>query len=259
MDSKRRDAFPYRYELHCHTNWCSRCAHNSPQELAQAYWEKGYAGMVITDHFLLGSTAVDPNLSWEEKARRYNAPQEAVNRWAQEHGYDFQAFFGLEHQYGGGKEVLTYGIDLEFLLAHPDLHLLPLPAYAAAVRQGGGWIAMAHPFREEPYIDPTIQPQPACLDGAEAFNYGNRTDRENQRAVAFIRQHHIVPTSGGDVHSIADPGLGQAGIALRQRARSSQDLVQALREGNYCLLIRGEWVLPDEVLAGTPKLWADHR
>ena len=31
------------------------------------------------------------------------------------------------------------------------------PAYAAAVRQGGGWIAMAHPFREEPYIDPTIQ------------------------------------------------------------------------------------------------------
>ena len=22
MDSKRREAFPYRYELHCHTNWC---------------------------------------------------------------------------------------------------------------------------------------------------------------------------------------------------------------------------------------------
>ena len=253
------EGYRHRYEMHCHNNWCSACAHNAPQEIAQAYYSAGYAGMVVTDHFLLGSSAVDRRLPWKEKMEAYWAAYQAAKDWAAKQARDFVVLFGLEHHYGAGKEVLTYGIDLEFLLAHPDLHLLPLPAYAAAVRQGGGWIAMAHPFREEPYIDPTIQPQPACLDGAEAFNYGNRTDRENQRAVAFIRQHHIVPTSGGDVHSIADPGLGQAGIALRQRARSSQDLVQALREGNYCLLIRGEWVLPDEVLAGTPKLWADHR
>lgn len=248
MEQKEELLYPYRYEMHCHTNWCSRCAHNSPQEMAQAYWEKGYAGMVITDHFLLGNSAVDQSLPWEEKMRAYDAPRQAVQEWAQQQGVDFQAFLGLEHHYGSGKEVLTYGIDLEFLLCHPNLHLLPLKDYTDTVRQGGGLISMAHPYREEPYIDPNVLPQPDCLDGAEAFNYGNRTDRENQRAVELIRKYHLIPTSGGDIHSILEPGLGQAGIALKERARSSQDLVDALRSGDYRLIIRDRLVAPEDIV-----------
>ena len=244
MRTEENQRFPYRYELHCHTNWCSRCARVAPVELAQAYWEKGYAGMVVTDHFLLGSSCVDQSLPWAEKMARYNAPQEEINRWARETGRDFQAFFGLEHHYGDGKEVLVYGVGPSFLLEHPDLHLLSLPEFTAEVRKAGGLISMAHPYREEPYINPAVGPRPECLDGAEVYNAGNRTDRENRRALELAREHGLLFTSGGDVHSVRDEGLGQAGIALRERARSSGDIVRALKSRDYRLVVKGELTPP---------------
>ena len=114
-------AYTYRYEMHCHCNWCSACAHSSPQAMAQAYYQAGYAGMVLTDHFLSGSTAIDRSLPWKDKVEAYWRAYEAARDWARGRSRDFTVLFGLEHQYGGGKEVLTYGIDLDFLLAHPDL------------------------------------------------------------------------------------------------------------------------------------------
>lgn len=229
--------FPYRYETHCHCCWCSACAQNEPQEMAQAYWERGYAGMVLTDHFLRGNTAVDRHLPWEEKMLRYWEAYQAAKDWGNAHG--FSVFFGLEHQYGGGKEVLTYGLDLEFLLAHPDLHQLPFSEYAALVHQAGGFLSMAHPFRDRPYIDMTIQPQPEFLDGAEVFNYFNR-GTENQQASQFVKEHHLLPTSGGDVHRAEDPAIGMAGVALRRPAGSIQELIAAWKARDYCLIIQGE-------------------
>ena len=154
------NGYPYRYELHCHTCRCSKCAHSTPVEMARAYYEKGYAGMVITDHFLRGNTAVDPSLSWEEKMNCYHNAYLEAAEYAD--GKDFHVLFGLEHQYGGGKEVLTYGIDLEFLLSHPCLDQLPLREYAQLVWDAGGFLSMAHPYRGAAYIDSTIGPQPDC-------------------------------------------------------------------------------------------------
>ena len=126
------EGYQYRYEMHCHNNWCSACAHNAPQEIAQAYYSAGYAGMVITDHFLLGSSAVDRRLPWKEKMEAYWAAYQAAKDWAAKQARDFVVLFGLEHHYGAGKEVLTYGIDLDFLLAHPDMvrhHHAQIPGY----------------------------------------------------------------------------------------------------------------------------------
>ena len=114
-------AYTYRYEMHCHCNWCSACAHSSPQAMAKAYYQAGYAGMVLTDHFLSGNSAIGRSLPWKDKVEAYWRAYEAARDWAQGRSRDFAVLFGLEHQYGGGKEVLTYGIDLDFLLAHPDL------------------------------------------------------------------------------------------------------------------------------------------
>lgn len=102
------EGYQYRYEMHCHNNWCSACAHNAPQEIAQAYYSAGYAGMVVTDHFLLGSSAVDRRLPWKEKMEAYWAAYQAAKDWAAKQARDFVVLFGLEHHYGAGKEVLTY-------------------------------------------------------------------------------------------------------------------------------------------------------
>ena len=107
----------FLYETHCHTNACSRCAHSTPEEMVRAYKAIGFAGMVITDHFIHGYTCVPDDLPWEKRMRCY---YDAYLR-AKEAAEDFDVIFGLEHAYGGGQEVLCYGIDLDFLLQNPDI------------------------------------------------------------------------------------------------------------------------------------------
>ena len=236
-----RDTEPYiyRYEMHCHTNWCSKCAHNSPAEMAEAYYNKGYAGMVITDHFLLGNTAVDKSLPWEEKMKRYYEAYEAAKAWAQ--GKEFDVLFGVEHHYGNGKEVLTYGIDLPFLTSHLNLHMYPLKEYAKFVHEAGGFLSMAHPYRHAPYINPDVKPQPEYLDAAEIFNFFN-TGEENKQAAVLAEQNGLLATSGGDVHSIEEEAIGMAGIALKKRVPTNPELVAVLKSGDYRLVINGETV-----------------
>ena len=60
----------------------------------------------------------------------------------------------IRDSYGSGKEVLTYGINLDFLLAHPNIDVAPIKDYCDAVHEAGGFISQAHPFRRAPDIDP---------------------------------------------------------------------------------------------------------
>lgn len=227
----------YKYEIHVHDCLCSACAHNLPEEMAEAYFSAGYSGMCFTNHFLRGNTAVDRRLPWAQKVHAYwDAYQRAV-RWAE--GKDFSVFFGIEHQYGGGKEVLTYGIDLDFLLAHPNLDLYTLDDYAKAVHEAGGFLAQAHPFREAGYIDPDIMPRPECLDGIEGFNWHN-APAQNDRAVQYAKAKNLYRTSGGDVHFTTDAAIGQAGMAFPYKLESSEALVKALFRHDGRCIVNGE-------------------
>ena len=168
----------YKYEMHVHDSLCSRRGHNPPEVIAKVYYDRGYAGMCFTNHFLQGSTAIDKTLPWEDKVRAYWNAYLRVKDWAKDK--DFDILFGLEHHYGSGKEVLTYGIDLDFLLAHPNIDVAPIKDYCDAVHEAGGFISQAHPFRRAPDIDPNVLPQPELLDAAEIYNAGN-SDEDNSR------------------------------------------------------------------------------
>lgn len=232
--------YKYLYETHCHTSWCSACGVSTPQEMAQAYYSHGYAGMIITDHFLLGNSAVDKNLPWREKMQAYHDAYLAAKNWAIDK--DFDVLFGIEHHYGNGKEVLTYGVGLDFLAATPDIHLLPLSQYAALVHEAGGFISMAHPFRDRGYINMEVGPQPEYLDGVEVYNFHNYP-QENQKAWDLAREHGLPGTSGGDVHICTDAGIGSAGVAFRRRVHTSEELVAELRGGDY-MVRQGDLLAP---------------
>lgn len=107
------------------------------------------------------------------------------------------------------------------------------------VNQAGGLVVMAHPYRHADYIDGTVQPRPECLDGAEVFNAGN-TEEENLQALELAREHHLLMTSGGDVHTIHDASIGQAGMAFRAPIRTGEELCAAIRAGDCRLILRGE-------------------
>ena len=221
----------YRYETHCHSSLCSRCAHASPEELVHAYHQKGFAGLVLTDHFIHGNTCVPAALPWEQRMQRYYDAYLAAQAAAK--ALDFDVLFGIEHAYGGGLEVLCYGIDLDFLLDHPDIADLSIETFSNRVRSYGGLVIQAHPYR---YGGTEIRLPMDALDGIEVYNAGN-TPEKNQMARELVKGTTLIPTSGSDLHHITEPKLGTAGITLPYRVRTGMELVRALKRQDHELIL----------------------
>lgn len=219
----------YLYETHCHCAQGSRCARSSSQELVAAYRAAGYAGLVLTDHFVLGNTAVNRSLPWAAQMECYYGAFLAAKEAA---GADFDVIFGIEHACGDG-EFLCYGIDLDFLLDNPRIPELNLDAFVALVHDYGGVVIQAHPFRWSP---PGTALRLDILDGIEVYNAANHPDA-NRVAQTCARG---ICTAGGDVHFAGDSRIGQAGIYLPYRVQTSQELAKALKQNHHRLHIREE-------------------
>ena len=226
----------YLYETHCHCSQCSHCASSTSQELALAYYKAGYAGMILTDHFLSGNTALDRSLPWDIQVKAYyQAYLDACEAVAD---LDFDVLFSIEHAYGDGKEVLVYGIDLDFLLANPDLCDISLDEFVNRVHTAGGLVVQAHPYRDRSYINMSVEPRKDIVDGIEIHNAGNHPG-EDGKALSLSHEKDFIRTSGGDVHNITDSKLGTAGLAFKTRIRNNHELVAALRQGADGYVING--------------------
>ncbi len=226
----------YKYETHLHCCQCSYCAGSTSTELVLAYQRAGYAGFVLTDHFIYGNTCVDRTLPWKPRMERYyNAYLEAKELGDR---LDFDVIFGLEHSYGDGKEVLLYGIDLGFLLDNPDIPRLTLDQIVDRVHRAGGLVIQAHPYRERGYIDSRVPPRADIVDGIEIYNAGNSPE-ENLPALELARKGDYIITSGGDVHSSRSIDIGMAGVVLDNRVHDGKTFVRALKEKNHGLLVQG--------------------
>lgn len=219
----------YLYETHCHCSRCSRCAHSTPAQLVHAYHSAGYAGLVLTDHFVLGNTAVDRSLPWEEQVRQYHEAFWEAKEAAR--GLDFDVIFSIEHACEGA-EYLCYGITPDFLLAHPQIPELSLEAFSHLAHEHGALVIQAHPYRWAPAGTPLRWD---LLDGIEVYNASN-DQRANDAARAAVRPGKI-STAGGDIHRADDPRIGSAGIVLPYRISSEQALAEALRQGRHRLHI----------------------
>lgn len=233
----------YKYETHMHSSQGSACAVDCAEEMALACFRRGYAGMVLTDHFVHGNTAVPRHMVWECRMQLYYDACLAAR--AAVEGLDFTVFFGLEHCFGGGLEVLTYGIDLDFLLKNPDLPLLAPADYAQRVHEAGGLVIQAHPYRQRSYISKPGPLPLQDLDGVEVHNMGNLPE-ENRRAQQLAQEHpSLLALAGSDAHAVTEVGL--AGVAFPCPVRDAAQFVQALRRREGRLIVDGE-ILGGETL-----------
>lgn len=227
----------YLYETHCHSSQCSLCSVSTSRELVRAYHRAGYAGLVLTDHFIWGNTAVDRSLSWAQRMHCYfNACLEAQD---EARDLDFDVIFGIEHAYGDGKEVLIYGIDLDFLLSNPDIPEISLDELVRRVHAYGGIVIQAHPYRDRWYTDLAVPPRSDIVDGIEICNAGNRRD-EDVQALELANTGSFLLTSGGDIHNAADKNIGAAGVLLPHRVHNGKEFAEALKQNTHRLRIQGK-------------------
>lgn len=227
----------YLYETHLHSSECSACAISTAREMVRRYKEAGYAGFVLTNHFITGNTCVPKELTWTERMNMYyDAYLEAKDEASQ---LDFDVFFGIEHHYGKGKEVLVYGIDLEFLQAHPEIETADIDTLAKLVHEAGGILIHAHPYRKRGYILEGIAPRYDVCDGVEVYNGGDDYATNDMAYQDAVRLDKLM-TSGGDVHMINEGRIGRTGNVFERRIRTMDELILALQNREGFFLIDGE-------------------
>lgn len=222
------------YETHLHTSEGSACGRSGAADVARAYKEAGYTGIIITDHFFYGNTAVDRDLPWREWVMGFCRGYE--NALAEGKRIGLQVFFGWESGYRG-TEFLIYGLDKEWLLDHPEIRDADIPTQYALVHAAGGIVVHAHPLREAPYI-PEIRLFPEYVDGVEAVNAThsgtmskNRSmghPEFNDRAIAYANVHHLAMTAGSDQHSTE---MVYGGMVFDRRLDDIHDFTQAVLTG----------------------------
>lgn len=224
----------YLYETHLHTKEGSACSQSTAEELVAAYKTAGYTGIMVTDHFYRGNTAVNRNCSWEDWVEAYCKGYENAKAAGEKIG--LQVFFGWEESYQG-IDFLIYGLDKEWLKKHPELREVTVEEQYELVHKAGGMVIQAHPYREASYI-PELKQYPEAVDGVEVSNashYGRDAGADGRsaydaKACAYADKHHLPHTGGSDIHST---NLLYGGMEFPRKLNDVQDYIKAVlnREG----------------------------
>ena len=221
----------YKYEMHVHTSPCSGGGRDIRDHIDDLM-EKGYSGMVVTNHFYRGDNRIDRELPWEEFVDAYRQDYLYGLEYANE--VDFDLLFGLEEHVGNGQEILLYGITVDDIAAHPELKGAPAEKYAEVIHSVGGLVYQAHPYRARHYVS---CPFPLdCLDeldGIEVYNAGNEPEW-NESAKQLAKEKNLACVAGSDAHKRGTGG--RAGIATKERMRNNADLVRVLKSRDYTVL-----------------------
>lgn len=221
----------FKYEMHCHTLPSNG---GSPvEEHIDHLISLGFSGLVITNHFRWGSTALDRNMPWADFVEHYRRDWEIGHEYGEKR--DFDVLFAVEEHIGGGKEILVYGLTPKFFFDNPELADHELETYSRLVRPAGGLVLQAHPWRVRHYMpDPGPVADLSLLDGIEVFNAGN-TPEENEKCAALAAANpRFILTAGSDAH--ANDSAGRGGIASPHRLRTEADLAELLKSRRHTIV-----------------------
>ena len=218
------------YETHMHTSEISACARATAEKQVLTYKKMGYAGIIITDHFINGYSTCPKVMPWDKKMKFFASGYENAKKAGDKYGLD--VFFGWEFTIRGA-DFLTYGLDLDFLLDNPNVDRLEIEDYSRLVRASGGFLAQAHPYRNEYYIEHPFPVEPQLLDAVEVYNSMDN-EYSNSQAMGFAEENNLPIQAGTDAH-----GRGYtpySGIRLQEKAGTIFDIINAIKRKNITLV-----------------------
>ena len=213
----------YLYETHLHTKESSSCGVSRGREYIQRYKDLGYTGIIITDHFFNGNTRADRNLPWKKWVQEYCRGYELAKEEGLRRGFD--VFFGWEESLDG-NDYLIYGLDKEWLLAHPEAAHWTLKEQFDEVTRYGGCVVLAHPFRFVQSMNRISHN--GYVSAVEAANSGN-SQISDALAWVYAKKLKVTVTAGSDIHYAEDIQRGTVfGIYLDKKMETIADYVNAV-------------------------------
>jgi len=218
----------YLWETHLHTRETSACAQGSAADMVRAYKSLGFHGVIITDHFVNANCVMPRTDPWQKRIDGQLLGYTAAKRAGDALGIAVLPGFEYYHE---GADYLTFGITEPFLRDQPDLCDIPFETYAKRVRDAGGFLIQAHPFRNAWYIRENVRQRWDVVDAFETVNGSHAPehldwDELSRKAAA---KHGLIMTGGSDAHSVG--GSGRAATAFDAVFSSAEALIAALRAG----------------------------
>lgn len=211
-------------DLHAHTSGISRCCLQPAPIILQTAREHGIDGIVLTNHYqkcyLTGTqTAADFAADYVKEYHYAKACGEEIG---------FPVFFGIEvtMERHGGVHMLIYGVDEEFPLQHPDLFDMTQKELYRLVKESGGTMVQAHPYRQN--VDKLLDP--AYLDGIEINCHPVYEGTHKEALTEFARANHLLVTVGADYH--ADIYRVRCGAYVPDDVKSSRDICDYLQRAD---------------------------
>lgn len=198
--------------------------------MADFYKNMGYSGLVISDHFFNGNSAVPDGIPWEERINLFCAGYDAAKKRGDEIG--LSVFFAWECSYRG-TDFLTYGLEKQWLLKHEDCHLLGAKEYIELAHGDGGYVVQAHPFREAGYID-MIRLLPRDVDAVETVNACCK-DFENETADLYAERYKLIKTCGSDNHVGKRERI--TALELDFEAKDLREIINAIKAGKHNMAV----------------------
>ncbi len=169
-----------KLDLHVHASEYSSCAIATMEEQIRAAITVGLSGIVFTNHHRLVPA---------QQLRELNdvyAP--------------FMIFGGIEITVREGEDILVYGVDDPAIESiewdYPRLH--------AFVRQRGGYMVIAHPFRYRQGVNLELEAYPADAIELRSSNIGPENELKIRK---LAKQHKMRLMCNSDAHSTDKIGL----------------------------------------------------
>ena len=199
--------------------------------MAFAYKSSGYCAICVTDHFFNGNTCIlSDNQTWFERISLFVKGYEDAKKEGSKIGLD--VYFGFEFC-NNGNEFLIYNYGEEKLRAYPEIMTDNIFTVLEKIRDAGGFIVHAHPFRTASYIPKPGRMFPEYVDAVEIVNTSNQPD-ENTPAKEYAEKYNLIKFGGSDSHSINNKLCG--GMAFMRKPKSFEDIIDMAKKEECVIL-----------------------
>ncbi len=233
-----KEQYPFRIELHAHTNPVSQCSQVSPEELVNIYADLGYHALVVTNHFHMGGRFAEESFTKEEKLAWYVKDYRDAAKAAEKYG--MRVLLGAELRFTeNNNDYLLYGADEDLLDTAYDCLEAGLACFCKEAKLEHSLLIQAHPFR--PGME---EVPPELLDGIETLNVHPLHNSAVGLALRYAKEKGFsITTAGSDFHH---PNRGHEGLAALRTKELPEDsfaLVEILRKGDYVFELGGEAIV----------------
>ena len=224
----------FKTDLHVHTMPVSSCAEIDVPTTVAYYKERGYDGIVITNHFNRLSFPGDkPREEWVEY---YLNDYRLAKKTGEKCG--LHVCLGMEARFPeNANDYLVYGIDEEDVYRAFDYIDGSYEEFYKGFKNEKNVIVQAHPFRNGMTLAPLDS-----IDGIETFNMHPGHNSRVAVACRYAAEHSLLVSGGTDYHH---PGHhAMCLMRTNERVDDSYDIARILKTKDFLFDLSGTLVIP---------------